>query len=117
MARGVDEMQKALDSLQLKEFNNELYAHLSKRPEYETSDMYSSLRKRVDVDAAGPEVAFLRVEEFVRRRVRDALLDEARADRRAGGARARLQVRRRARQGAAARRRARGRVARRRRVL
>ena len=43
-------MQKALQSLQLQEFNNELYEHLGKRPDYETSELYSSLRKRVDVD-------------------------------------------------------------------
>lgn len=34
----------------MKDFNNELYSHLNKRPEYETSEMYSALRKRQDVD-------------------------------------------------------------------
>jgi hypothetical protein len=42
--------EQELNSLQLKNFNEELYAHLGKRPEYETSEMYSALRKRVDVD-------------------------------------------------------------------
>ena len=41
-----DELQK----MQLAKFNSELYSHLSKRPEYETTEMYSSLRKRTDVD-------------------------------------------------------------------
>jgi hypothetical protein len=46
-----DLLQKDLrDTLQMKEFNNELYAHLNKRPEYETSELYSQLRKRQDVD-------------------------------------------------------------------
>ena len=31
-------------------FNDDLYAHLSRRPEYETSNIYKNLRKRVDVD-------------------------------------------------------------------
>ena len=35
---------------EMKDFNNELYSHLNKRPEYETSEMYSALRKRQDVD-------------------------------------------------------------------
>ena len=43
-------MKQELDKAQLKEFNSELYAHLSKRPEYETKELYSALRTRVDVD-------------------------------------------------------------------
>jgi len=39
-----------LSDLQLEKFNSELYSHLSKRPEYETTEMYTSLRKRIDVD-------------------------------------------------------------------
>ena len=38
------------ESGELEDFNNELYAHLNKRPEYETSELYSALRKRQDVD-------------------------------------------------------------------
>ena len=34
----------------MKQFNSDLYAHLNKRPEYETSELYSSLRKWQDVD-------------------------------------------------------------------
>jgi len=46
-----DELQQQLtDIVQMKDFNNELYAHLNKRPEYETSELYSQLRKRQDVD-------------------------------------------------------------------
>jgi len=30
-------------------FNDDLYAHLNQRPEYETSELYKNLRKRVDV--------------------------------------------------------------------
>jgi len=39
-----------LKDLQLEKFNSELYSHISKRPEYETTEMYTSLRKRIDVD-------------------------------------------------------------------
>ena len=45
-----DKLLEALDSQQLEAFNSDLYEHLNKRPEYETSELYSSLRKRVDVD-------------------------------------------------------------------
>ena len=45
-----DDMQKEWDSVQLSQFNNELYAHLGKRSDYETSELYSSLKRRVDVD-------------------------------------------------------------------
>jgi len=46
-----EDLSKELSAtLQMKEFNNELYAHLNKRPEYETSELYSQLRKRQDVD-------------------------------------------------------------------
>jgi len=41
---------KGLTEIQMQEFNKGLYAHLNKRPEYETSNMYSALRKRQDVD-------------------------------------------------------------------
>ena len=48
---GDDSLEKDLSAtLQMKEFNNELYAHLNQRPEYETSELYSQLRKRQDVD-------------------------------------------------------------------
>jgi len=39
-----------LQKMQVDKFNSELYSHLSKRPEYETTEMYSSLRKRIDVE-------------------------------------------------------------------
>ena len=46
-----DDLQKELsETLQMKEFNDELYSHLNRRPEYETSELYSQLRKRQDVD-------------------------------------------------------------------
>jgi hypothetical protein len=45
-----DDMQKEWDSVQLSQFNNELYAHLGKRSDYETYELYSSLKRRVDVD-------------------------------------------------------------------
>ena len=46
-----DALQKDLsETLRMKEFNSDLYAHLNKRPEYETSELYSQLRKRQDVD-------------------------------------------------------------------
>lgn len=45
-----DELMKGLNEMQMQEFNKGLYAHLNKRPEYETSNMYSALRKRQDVD-------------------------------------------------------------------
>lgn len=44
------ELQKAINSRELESFNSDLYEHLGRRPEYETSELYSSLRKRVDVD-------------------------------------------------------------------
>ena len=34
----------------LSEFTDELYAHLSKRPEYSTSEFYKGIKSRVDVD-------------------------------------------------------------------
>ena len=50
-ARARTQLIKELNSkLQLQEFNTELYEHLNKRPEYETSELYSALRKRQDVD-------------------------------------------------------------------
>ena len=36
--------------LETREFNKDLYEHLGKRPEYETSELYAALRKRQDVD-------------------------------------------------------------------
>jgi len=45
-----DELQEQLNSQVSEEFNRALYDHLAKRPEYETSELYSSLRKRQDVD-------------------------------------------------------------------
>jgi len=38
------------EQLELNEFTKGLYDHLNKRPEYETSEFYSVLRKRQDVD-------------------------------------------------------------------
>lgn len=38
------------EQLELNEFTKGLYDHLNKRPEYETSEIYSALRKRQDVD-------------------------------------------------------------------
>lgn len=43
-------MVKELQERGVKDFNNELYKHLSRRPEYEAKEMYSSLSKRIDVD-------------------------------------------------------------------
>jgi len=39
----------ATEELQTREFTSDLYAHLQKRPDYETSELYKSLRSRVDV--------------------------------------------------------------------
>lgn len=46
-----DTLSKELSQqVELQEFNKGLYDHLNKRPEYETSEIYSALRKRQDVD-------------------------------------------------------------------
>jgi hypothetical protein len=46
-----DSLSKELNQqVELQEFNKGLYDHLNKRPEYETSEIYSALRKRQDVD-------------------------------------------------------------------
>ena len=46
-----DSLTKELNAqLELSDFNKGLYEHLNRRPEYETSEMYSALRKRQDVD-------------------------------------------------------------------
>jgi len=45
-----DKLANDLANFQMDEFNKGLYEHLNKRPEYETSSMYSQLRKRQDVD-------------------------------------------------------------------
>jgi hypothetical protein len=44
------DLDAQFNAAQTQEFNKELYAHLSKRPEYENSQVYASLRKRQDVD-------------------------------------------------------------------
>lgn len=45
------DLEKELASaLETREFNRDLYEHLGKRPEYETSELYAALRKRQDVD-------------------------------------------------------------------
>ena len=47
----VDFLSKELtQQVELQDFNRGLYEHLNKRPEYETSELYSALRKRQDVD-------------------------------------------------------------------
>ncbi len=45
-----DSLQEEINSLNLDRFNKDLYEHLTRRPEYENSEMYAELRKRVDVD-------------------------------------------------------------------
>jgi hypothetical protein len=42
-------VRDAVQELQAREFSSDLYAHLQKRPDYENSEMYKSLRSRVDV--------------------------------------------------------------------
>ena len=43
------EFNKLITDEKMQDFNDELYAHLGKRPEFETSEVYKNLRKRVDV--------------------------------------------------------------------
>jgi hypothetical protein len=47
---GNDELEEQLNMQVMQEFNSAFYAHLSKRPEYQDSELYTSLRKRQDVD-------------------------------------------------------------------
>ena len=48
---GMGDLEKELAAqLETREFNKDLYEHLGKRPEYETSELYAALRKRQDVD-------------------------------------------------------------------
>jgi hypothetical protein len=42
-------VRDAAEELEAREFTTDLYAHLQKRPDYEMSEMYKSLRSRVDV--------------------------------------------------------------------
>lgn len=46
---GSDLTRDFSEQVELNDFTKDLYAHLNRRPEYETSEIYAALRKRQDV--------------------------------------------------------------------